>query len=110
MKSLYDTAKDGVVLRVHVQPGAGREAVVGTHGDALKIRVGAPPVSGRANEAVLALLARELGASRESLEITSGASARIKRVKFSGADPEEFDKRLKALVREAGSSRPDGRR
>jgi len=111
MKALFDTAKDGVVLRVHVQPGAGREAVIGTHGDALKVRVAAAPVSGRANDAVLSLLARELGIDRESLEITAGASSRIKRVKFSGVEAEDFEKRLRIVVQGAGPGRParDGR-
>ncbi|MHB8682166.1 MAG: DUF167 domain-containing protein [Acidimicrobiales bacterium] len=93
-RSLYDTATDGLVLRVHVQPGAGRDAIVGTHGDALKLRVAAPPVSGRANEAVLGLLAHELGVPAASLEITAGGTGRAKRVRVTGLDADELDKRL----------------
>jgi uncharacterized protein len=110
MKPLYDTAKDGVVLRVHVQPGAGREAIVGTHGNALKVKVVAPPVSGRANEALLNLLARELGVERAALEITAGANATIKRVKFSGVDAGEFDKKLRTVVQNASARPRTGRR
>ncbi len=98
MKTLFDKAKDGIVLRVHVQPGAGREAIIGTHGDALKVRVVAPPVSGRANEAVLSLLAHEFDVEAATLEITSGETSRVKRVKFSGIEPDDFEKRLRVLV------------
>jgi uncharacterized protein len=103
-KPLFDTADDGLVLRVHVQPGAGREAVVGIHGDALKVRVVAPPVSGRANTALLSLLARSLGVDGKALEITSGETARAKRVKVTGLEPEELEARLRRLVDE---SRPE---
>jgi len=103
MKRLFDEAKDGLVLRVHVQPGAGREAVVGTFGDALKIQVAPPPVSGRANEAVLALLSRMLDVERSQLEVTSGAGARTKRVKITGLESDDLEKRLRVLVSESGS-------
>lgn len=109
MKTLFEKTKDGMVLRVHVQPGAGREAITGTHGDALKVRVVAPPVSGRANEAVLSLLAREFGVDAATIEITAGATSRIKRVKFSGIDADDFEKRLKVLVQTAGTSKRFGR-
>jgi len=110
MKSLFDTAKDGIVLRVHVQPGAGREAIIGTHGDALKIRVVAPPVSGRANEAVLSLLSAEFGEDSSKLEITSGAGAKIKRVKFKGIEEQDFEKKLQIVLEKAGPSGRIGRR
>ena len=55
------TAADGgVVLAVHVQPGAGRTEVVGRHGDALKLRVAAPPTGNRANDAVVELVAKPM--------------------------------------------------
>src|SRR5687768_7294312 len=75
LSDLYDAGKDGVVLRVHVQPGAGRSAVVGRHGDSLKVRIAAPPVGGRANEATLALLAEVLGLASADVELTGGESS-----------------------------------
>ena len=98
---LYDDNPDGVVLRVHVQPGAGRSAVVGRHGDALKVRVAAPPVEGRANEATRSLLAGALALPEADVELTSGQSSRAKRFRLKGLDAEEADKRLRVALEEA---------
>jgi uncharacterized protein (TIGR00251 family) len=73
-------AKGRVVLSVHVQPGARVTEVVGRHGDALKVRVAAPATGGRANEAVLALVAEEFGLARRDVELVSGPSSRRKRI------------------------------
>jgi uncharacterized protein (TIGR00251 family) len=75
---------DTIVLRLHVQPGAGRTAVTGRHGDALKIKVAAPPEGGRANQAVVDLVATVLGVKAAQIEMTSGQSSRTKRVKVTG--------------------------
>jgi hypothetical protein len=103
---LYDETDDGVVLHVHVQPGAGRSAVVGRHGDALKVRVAAPPVDGRANEATEALLVEALGLDRADVELTSGATSRSKRYRLRGVDGAEIDKRLRVALDAAAS--PEG--
>ena len=87
MSDLYDDSPDGIVLRIHVQPGAGRSAVVGRHGDALKVRVAAPPVEGRANEATRSLLAESLGVPESDVELTSGQSSRSKRFRLKGSTP-----------------------
>jgi uncharacterized protein len=108
LKTLFDTSKDGVVLRVRVQPGAGKEAIVGTHGDALKVQVVAPPESGRANAALLAMLAHNFGVDASSLEITFGANSRLKRVKIAGIDAKDFEKRLRVLVQDESSGRRAG--
>lgn len=98
MNALFDDTKDGLVLRVHVQPGAGRGAVAGVHGDALKVRVAAPPVEGRANAAVLALLAQALAVAPSALRITAGEHGRRKRVAVAGLDAAELSARLRALL------------
>ncbi len=94
VKSLVDAGKDGAVLRVHVQPGASGDGIAGVHGDALKVRVRALATSGRANEAVITLLAKELGVPAAALALTSGASSRDKRVRFGGLSAAELEKRL----------------
>ncbi len=98
LTDLYDETDDGVILHVHVQPGAGRSAVVGRHGDALKVRVAAPPVEGRANEATEALLAETLGLGRADVELQSGATSRSKRYRLRGVDASEIDKRLRVAL------------
>jgi uncharacterized protein len=94
LAGLVDAGKDGAVLRVHVQPGASGDGIAGVHGNALKIRVRALARSGRANTAVITLLAKELGVPARALSLTSGASSRDKRVQFSGLSAAEFEKRL----------------
>src|SRR5258705_9232745 len=107
MSDLYDDSPEGIVLRIHVQPGAGRSAVVGRHGDALKVRVAAPPIEGRANEAARALLAEALGVPEPDVELTSGQSSRSKRFRLKGLDAEEAEKRLRVALE--GSKTTDGR-
>jgi uncharacterized protein len=107
VSDLYDETAEGVVLHVHVQPGAGRSAVVGRHGDALKVRVAAPPVEGRANEATRVLLADALGLASGDVELTSGDSSRAKRFRLRGLEPEEAERRLRVALDTAGP--PKGR-
>jgi uncharacterized protein len=107
VSDLYDDSPEGIVLRIHVQPGAGRSAVVGRHGDALKVRVAAPPVEGRANEAARALLAEVLGVPESEVELTSGQSSRTKRFRLGGLDAEEAEKRIRVALDDAKTT--DGR-
>ena len=88
-------AEDGAAfLSLHVQPGAKRSEIVGLHGDALKIRLAAPPVDGKANAALLAFLAEVLGLPKAALVLKSGESSRKKTVAIVGADA----KRLRSLA------------
>jgi uncharacterized protein (TIGR00251 family) len=98
-----------VVLRVHVQPGAGRTAVTGRHGTALKVRVGAPPEGGRANEATRELLAETFGVPPSSIELTSGATSRMKRFRLAGVDLEAFRGQLERAVDEGNAGAGPGR-
>ncbi|NLR76489.1 DUF167 domain-containing protein [Leeia aquatica] len=89
------------ILTLHIQPGAKRSEVVGVHGEALKIRLAAPPVDGKANAALLAFLATQLNIPQRQLELLSGETSRSKRVKVSGPD-ETLRPRLQALVAALG--------
>jgi uncharacterized protein (TIGR00251 family) len=77
----------GIVLRVRVQPGAGRSSVTGRHGDALAVRVAAPPIGGRANSQCLELVADLLGVRKSQVELVSGERSRLKRVRIAGIEP-----------------------
>jgi hypothetical protein len=78
----------GVTLRLHIQPGAKKTEVVGRHGEALKIRLVAPPVDGKANACLIAYLADQLGIARAAISLLSGDSSRAKRVRIVGVDTE----------------------
>ncbi|HMG45440.1 MAG TPA: DUF167 domain-containing protein [Acidimicrobiales bacterium] len=94
--TVLDVDRDGnVMLTVHVQPGARRSEIVGPHGDALKVRVTAPPVDGKANAAVVELLAEILDAP---VELVAGASSRRKRLRITGLDRDAVQQCLDAAV------------
>ena len=75
---------DGARLTIHVQPRASRTGVVGTHGDALKVRLSAPPVDGAANTELVAFLAKRLRVPKSSISIVSGDRGRRKVVDVAG--------------------------
>jgi uncharacterized protein (TIGR00251 family) len=79
---------------VRVSPGATRAGVVGRHGEAWKLRVAAPPEDGRANDAVIRLLADTLAVPRTSVSLVSGHGARDKIVELAGLGPAQIERRL----------------
>lgn len=82
------TAVDGSLsLTVHVQPGAKKTEVAGVHGDALKIRLAAPPVDGKANSALLEFLAARLAVAKSAVSLKSGLASRRKVVVVAAPPP-----------------------
>ena len=73
-------------MHVHVLPRAGRTEIVGRHGDALKVRVAAPPVDGRATDAARTALAAALGVPPAAVTVVAGERSRLKRLRVAGLD------------------------
>lgn len=75
---------DGVTFKIKVQPGAPKNEIVGVQEDALKIRINAAPVKGKANKALIDFLAENLGVKKSEVEIISGHTSKIKKIKVLG--------------------------
>ena len=86
-------------VRLRVSPRAARAGIVGRHADGWKVRVSPAPENGRANDAVIALLADALSLPQGNLELVGGTTSRDKVVAVAGLSPETVDRRLAAAVR-----------
>ena len=85
-------------LRLRVSPGANRAGIFGRHRGAWKVRVAAPPEGGRANDAVVRLLAETLSVPRGAVKIVSGQAARDKTVELTGIDEAQAEQRLSSAA------------
>ncbi len=95
MSSWYRQDRDGAFcLSLHIQPGAKKSSVAGLHGEALKIRLAAPPVDGKANAALVAFVAELLQLPRAAVSLKSGQTSRQKVLRVEGVD----EKRLADLA------------
>jgi uncharacterized protein len=103
----WSVTPQGVLLRVHLQPRAAHDRVVGLHGEALKIALTAPPVENAANAALLAFLATLFQIPRASVSLMSGAKSREKRVLVSTATPQHLVQRLESTLRRVDKKKGD---
>ena len=88
------TASGSVRISIYVQPRASRTEIVGLHGDAIKLRVAAPPVEGEANDEVVRFLAKTLGVPASSVSVVSGSSSRRKIIEVSGVTNTQAEQQL----------------
>ena len=95
-------------LRLRVTPGARSTGIVGRQGDAWKVRVTAAPEHGRANDAVLRLLAEALGVPRDDVTLVSGHGSREKTVELTGMETALVERRLTSAAA-PGRGRKDRR-
>jgi len=87
-------AQKGAAFAVRVVPRASKNEIAGQVGDAIKVRLTAPPVEGKANEALIAFLAQELGVRKSQVEIVAGETSRDKVISVLGLSPAEVEERL----------------
>ena len=87
--SFAKDVSDGCTLSVRLHPGARKNSVTGIHADALKIALTAPPVDGKANEALIAFLAEALHLPRARVALVAGATSRAKVVRITGKSAAE---------------------
>jgi hypothetical protein len=97
MIPVRDTAS-GATFSIRVQPRAKKNAIIGIMGDALKISLTAPPVEGRANEAVIEFFAKLLNVSRSSVTIAAGESSRNKVIRVSAMSADSLRARLQTAM------------
>lgn len=92
MSEWYRRQGEVITLTLHVQPGAKRSELAGLHGEALKIRLAAPPVEGRANEALLKFIAKLFDVPLRQVELKQGGQSRHKVVAITDSkiDPESL--------------------
>jgi len=86
--------REGIILRVRAQPGASRNAVLGSHGGALKISVTSPPEKGKANAAISEVLCEVLGLRHDQVVLLGGAGSRNKRFLIRGLTPAQLHAQL----------------
>ena len=94
-------SRPGILLKVFIQPRSSKNMITGLHGDALKIKLTAPPVDGAANKMCIQYLAKSLKIPKSSLKIISGQTSRKKTVliKYKNDDNSQSErKRLKGLI------------
>lgn len=90
---------DGVVFKIFVQPRSSKNMITGVHGDAMKIKLTAPPVDGAANKACIRFLSKCLDIPKSRIEIISGQTNRTKRVlvRCDESQTDELARRIENL-------------
>lgn len=91
------SSKASLILRLKVIPGASRDEICGWLGETLKVRLSAPPVDGRANDALIGFLAEKLGLPRRAVTLVRGATARQKLMRIDGLTTAEVKARLSSI-------------
>ena len=81
---MISSSDDGAIIEVRVIPRSSKSAIAGTRGNALLVRLNAPPVEGAANTELIELLAETLGVSKRDVVIVGGERSRGKRVRIAG--------------------------
>lgn len=94
---VFSDHPDGLLIDVRVQPKSSKNAIVGIHGAALKIKLNAPPVEGKANKALIQLVAKLLKCPKSDVEILSGQASRNKRLLIRIDPNDDIESRKETL-------------
>jgi uncharacterized protein len=97
---------NSVSFSVRVIPQSSKSEIVGEHDGAMKVKLKAPPVDGAANDEMIRLLAKELGVSRSEVEITSGQTSKIKRIRVFGIHTDQLRRLFTNEVADRMHNRP----
>lgn len=89
------TIGDGVIVHIHAVPGARKSEITGLHGNALKVKLHAAPVEGKANKELLAFMATTLGLKKAAVTLLTGNTSREKRILITGLSAEAVKQRLR---------------
>ena len=95
--ALIRETKNGLAFDIHVNPHASRAGIAGITEGMLKVKVTAPPVEGAANDACIALIAKQLGLRKSQLAITVGAHGRKKTILVSDITKAQLEQRIRQL-------------
>jgi uncharacterized protein (TIGR00251 family) len=96
----------GTIVSVLAQPGARRNAILGERAGALRVAVTAAPEKGKANAAVVAVMAEFLDCRGSQIVLVSGETSRQKRLLVCGQGPDEVRRRLATVLADSGPSAP----
>ncbi len=91
-----------MILTIRVIPRASKSAITGRRGDAVVVRLAAPPVDGAANEALIEYLARVFDRPKRDVTILAGEKSRDKRVRIDGIGDADATARLSAILKDLG--------
>ncbi len=91
---MFQQTDEGVLISLYIQPGASKSEIIGEHNGSLKIKIKAPPVDGKANDEVIAFMAKTLGVSKRDISLVKGDKSREKKVLVRGASIEQLQSLL----------------
>ncbi len=94
--SAVESSQDGLVLRLYIQPKASRDAIIGLHGDEVKVAITAPPVDGQANAHLVKFLAKQFRVAKSQVLIEKGELGRHKQIKI--VHPQQIPTEVAALI------------
>jgi uncharacterized protein len=98
---------NGIILNILIQPRSSKNMIAGLHGDALKIKLTAPPVDGAANKMCVQYLSKWINIPKSSIEIISGHSSRSKRVLLQCGNDDKDRNRIRSLLSSVSHKNPN---